>query len=200
MNWTDKDTEELLTLKNNMDSDDIRIKEKIKEVLLNNRFIIHTLNNKDLEANVEEDGTGTDEYFGVNIIPHYIINPTQYQAETFICYEVGYSNLERYSRVSASYKELAITFQILSNYKVLIDQQTGIARHDLLAALITDQFNYSNYFGQTIYIVADQPSIVDNDFACRTLTFRQTSDNSLVKTINGQQQLANKIKGEHFVG
>ena len=200
MNWTDKDTEELLTLKNNMDSDDIRIKEKIKEVLLNNRFIIHTIDNKDLEANVEEDGTGTDEYFGVNIIPHYIINPTQYSAETFICYEVGYSNLERYSRVSASYKELAITFQILSNYKVLIDQQTGIARHDLLAALVIDQFNYSNYFGQTIYIVADQPSIVDNDFACRTLTFRQTSDNSLVKTINGQQQLANKIKGAHFVG
>lgn len=198
MNWSQKDTEELLALKNNMDSDNIRIKEKIKEVLLNNRFIIHCLNNKELEANVEEDGTGTDEYFGKCIIPHYIINPTQYSAETFICYEVGYSNLERYSRVSAAYRDLSINFQILSNYKVLIDQQTGIARHDLLSALITDQFNYSTYFGQTIYLVADQPSIVDNDFACRTLTFRQTTDNGLTKTINGTQQLANKIKGVHF--
>lgn len=200
MNWTEKDTEELLTLKTNMDSDDIRIKEKIKEVLLNNKYILHVIGNKDLEANVEEDGTGADEYLGVNILPHFIINPAQHSAETFICYETSYNNADRSSRVGNSYKEMLIYFQIISNYKVLTNQETGIAKHDLLAALITDQFNFSNYFGESIYLISDIPSVVDNDFACRTLTFKQVSDNNLVKTINGYQRLANKIKGAHFVG
>ena len=198
MNWTEKDTEELLTLKTNMDSDDIRIKEKIKEVLLNNRYILHVIDNKQLEPEVDEDGTGADEYFGVNILPYFLITPVQHAAETYVCYETSYNNTDRYSRVSSSYKELAINFQILSNYKVLINQETGIPKHDLLAALIIDQFNFSTYFGQSIHLISDVPSIVDNDFACRTLTFRQTTDNNLVKTVNGAQQLANKIKGMHF--
>ena len=199
MNWTEKDTAELLTLKENVDCDDIRIKEKIKEVLLNNRWIIRVLDNKALEENVEDDGTGTDEYFGVNILPNFIVNPTQHSANTFICYEIGYNNSTRYSRVSQTVKELRITFEILSNYKVLINQDTGIAKHDLLAALIIDQFNFSNYFGKSIYLISDEPSVVDKDFACRTLIFQQTVDNNLVKTVNGAPQLANKIKGAHFV-
>ncbi len=200
MNWTEQDTKELLTLKDTVESDDIRVKERIKEVLLNNRFIIHVLDNKELEELVDEDGTGTDEYFNTCIFPHYIINPTQHSANTFICYEVSYNNDSRASRTSIAAKELYVTFEILSNYKVLINQDTGIAKHDLLAALITDQFNFSNYFGKTLTLISDVPSVVDNDFACRTLTFKQTTDNNLVKVVNGAPQLANKIKGAHFVG
>lgn len=198
MNWTEDDTKELLTLKETVECDDIRIKEKIKEVLLNNRFILRVLDNKELEELVDDDGTGADEYFGVNILSHYIINPTQHKANTFICYEISYNNDSRASRTTVAAKELYITFEILSNYKVLINQDTGIPKHDLLAALIIDQFNFSNYFGKSIYLISDVPSVVDNDFACRTLTFRQTTDNNLVKVINGTPQLANKIKGAHF--
>lgn len=198
MNWSEQDTKELLTLKDTVESDDIRIKERIKEVILNNRFILHCIDNKQLEELVDEDGTGADEYFNVNVIPHFIINPAQHKADTFICYEVGYNNSARYSRVSQTAKELRITFEILSNYKVLINEETGIAKHDLLAALITDQFNFSNYFGKTITLISDEPSVVDNDFACRTLIFQQTVDNNLIKAIDGVPQFANKLKGAHF--
>lgn len=198
MNWSEEDTKQLLSLKNQMDSDNIRVKEKIKDVLLNNKYILHVIDNKDLEPLVEEDGTGADEYFGINILPYYIINPTQHDASTFICYEVAYNSTERYVRVGADYKELNIIFYILSNYKTMINPETGIAKHDLLAALITDQFNFSTYFGQSIKLVSDVPSVVDNDYACRTLTFRQTTDNNLAKTVNGVTQLANKTKGVHF--
>ena len=200
MDWTKEDTKELLALKEQVDSDDIRVKEKIKEELLKNKFLIHVLDNKELEKDVQEDGTGVDEYFGVNISPHFSINPTQHSAETFVCYEVSYNNNDRSSRTSIAAKELRITFEILSNYKVLINTDTGIAKHDLLAALITDQFNFSNFFGKTIYLISDEASIVDNDFACRTLIFKQTVDNNLVKTIDGTPRLANKLKGSHFVG
>lgn len=198
MKWTDEDTKELLSLKDQMDYDPIRIKTKIKDVLLNNRWILHIIDNKNLEPLVEDDGTGADEYFGKNILDYYIINPVQHDASTFICYEVSYNSTERYVRVGADYKELNIVFYILCNYKTMINSETGIAKHDLLAALISDTFNFSTYFGQTIKLVSDVPSVVDNDFACRTLTFRQTTDNNLVKTVNGAPQFANKIKGVHF--
>ena len=43
MKWTDEDTKELLSLKDQMDYDPIRIKTKIKDVLLNNRWILHII-------------------------------------------------------------------------------------------------------------------------------------------------------------
>ena len=198
MKWTEADTKLLLDMKTRMDSDNIRIKEKIKEVLLNNKFLLYVIENNELWENVEEDGTGADEYFGKNILPYFLINPVQHAAETYVCYECSYNNTERYSRVSTSYKELSINFQILSNYKVLLNKETGIPKHDLLAAIIIDQFNHSNYFGETIHLISDQPSVIDNDFACRTLSFRQTTDNNLVKTIDGTTRFANKIQGMHF--
>lgn len=199
MNWTDQDAKELLTLKDTVECDEVRVKEKIKEALLGNRFILHVLDNKELEPLVEEDGTGADEYFGVNILPYYLINPIQHSASTFICYEVSYNSSERSDRTGLEYKELNVIFYIISNYKDLINTETGIPKHDLLSALIQDQFNYSNFFGKTIRLVSNVPNATDRDFVIRTMIFRQTTDNNLVKVINGAPQLANKIKGAHFV-
>jgi hypothetical protein len=66
-----------------------------------------------------------------------------------------------------------------------IEKKTGIARHDLIAALIIDIFNWSNLFGPQIHLKSDVPSVVDSDYACRTLVFEQLTDNNLVKTRNG---------------
>ena len=200
MNWTQEDINELLTLKDTVECDEVRIKEKIKEALLQNRFIIHALNNKELEPLVEEDGTGVDEYFGVSILPYYMVTDTQHIANTYICYEVAYNSTDRSDRTGLDYKELNIIFYIISNYKDLIDTETGIPRHDLLSALIQDQFNFSNICGKTIRLISNMPSATDRDFVIRTLVFRQTADNNLVKVVNGAPQLANKIKGAHFVG
>lgn len=199
LDWTQEDTKELLTLKDTVECDEVRVKEKIKESLLKNRFILHVLDNKELEPLVEEDGTGADEYFGVNILPYYMINPIQHSANTFICYEVQYNRSDRSDRTGVEYKELNIIFYIISNYKDLINVETGIPKYDLLSALIQDQFNFSNIFGKTIRLVSNTPNAIDRDYIVRTLVFRQTTDNNLVKVVNGAPQLANKIKGAHFV-
>ena len=43
MTWTDEDKNYLLNFKNAVDSDDIKIKETIKKLLLSNKYIIHTV-------------------------------------------------------------------------------------------------------------------------------------------------------------
>ncbi len=186
MEWTDEDRAKLLQFKSIIDFDDIRVKEIIKSLLLDNKYIIHVLNNKELEDAEAE----ADEYFGKCILPYYLINPSQHNTQNFICYEINYDEVERYN---SCVKKLEIVFHVLCHNYNNIDNETGIARHDLLAALIQDQFNYTNYFGNKIILISDVGGVVDNDYACRTLIFQQRTDNNLVKTRNSQPLLANKI-------
>ncbi len=184
--WDDEnDREWLLSFKDTVDYDGIKIKEIIKQKLLENRFIVHVLNNKELEA----VNAGADKYFGKNILPYYLINPTQTDVQNFICYTVGFREEYRYND---TVKKLLITFVILCEQKNIIDKETSLARTDLLAALIQDQFNYTNYFGKKVHIIQDEESVVDNAYSCRTLIFEQETDNNLVRTRNGIPRLINK--------
>lgn len=186
MEWTEEDHEALLSFKNDIDSDDIKVKEQIKRVLLSNRLIIHALANTELEKAEAEP----DEYFNVNILPFYLVEPTQTNVKNYICYEVGYDHISNYNK---SRKILEITFYVLCEQANIIDDETGLARHDLLASLIQYQFNYTNYIGGgKIELVSDIPSVVDKKFSTRTLVFQQVTDNNLVKTRDGVPKLANK--------
>lgn len=177
--WTKEDSKRLASYKYIVDNDNIRIKQKIKEKLLANDDIIHVLDNKELQEAEAEN----DEYFGVNIRDSYIIPETQVDSQNYICFTVGYRDVNRYNDLV---KELHITFYILCEQKNLKDRDTGIARHDLLAALIQNEFNYTNYFGRMIQLVQDEESITDNAYVTRVLTFTQTTDNNVTKTKYGQ--------------
>ena len=185
MKWTEEDSAYLRSYRNIVDYDGIKIKEQIKQQLLDNKYIIHVLNNKELE----DSEASADESFGKNILPYYLIQPTQTDVENFICYTVGF---REENRSNSCVKVLMITFVILCEQKNIIDKDTSLARTDLLAALIQDQFNYINYFGRKVHIVRDEESVVDNVYATRTLIFEQETDNNLVKTRNNIPQMMNK--------
>ena len=74
-----------------------------------------------------------------------------------------------------------IIFYIVCDNKDIFDKDTGIARHDLLAALIVDEFNWCNDFGTQIKLVSDRPSAIDSQYVGRTLIFEQMTPNSIVK-------------------
>lgn len=74
MELTKEQLQNLLELKKYVDSDNIRIKEIIKKSLIENPYIIYLLNNKELE-DVEADPS---DYLGVNILPMFMIHPTQH--------------------------------------------------------------------------------------------------------------------------
>ena len=184
--WTKEDSKRLASLKYVTDDDNIRIKEIIKQKLLANDDIIHVLDNKKLQDAEAEN----DEYFWENIFPFYLIPDAQTDSQNFICFTVGYENVERnFTNSSRMYNDLQrhlhIVFVILCEKKNLKDRDTGIARHDLLAALIQNEFNLTNYFGRRMLLVSDNESTVDSVYACRTLIFSQTTDNNVTKTQYG---------------
>lgn len=178
MELTQEQIQILRDLKNNVDSDNIRYKEIIKKSLIENDLIIYLLNNKELES----VGADPSDYLGINILPAYLIHPTQHNVQNFICYEVGFREVQRYN---SKMKLLQVTFYVLCEEKNNIEKRTGIARHDLLGALILDIFNWSNVFGGQIHCISDVPSVTDNDYATRTIIFEQLTDNNLAKTRDG---------------
>ena len=182
MEWNKQDEENLLKWIDYRDSDDIKIKKRIAEELVKNKNIIYLLNNKELDSK--------DEYLNINIFPYYNVDLTQTHVDNFICFETQWTEEQRYND---RMKLQQLVFYILCHVDNVTDELTGLTRHDLIAALIADQFNWTNILGNKMHCVSSRPSTVDNKYVTRTLIFEQITNNNLVKTPKtGVPRLANK--------
>lgn len=185
------------------DDDNIRYKEKIHDALLNNAELLYALNNKELESelfdgdklNIDEE-TGellgeVDRYFGdnSNIRPYLFIPDTQTEVKHYVCYQVMFDELPRYSKIQ---KYTEITFNIFVNGKDRTDRLTGIPRHDLIASIIRERFNWSSIFGMQTHLISSKESVTDNNYLVRTLVFQILDLNGIVNTpYNGETYIRN---------
>lgn len=172
MNMFDEDLKKIIDYKKHYENDNIYYKEIIKNKLINNSSIIKSLNNSDLDPDCPAD------YMGENILPFYLIVETQGKAKNYICFETSFTEVARYN---STYKLGQVIFYVICDNKTIYDKETGIARHDLLAALISDEFNWTNMFGTQIKLVSDKPVAIDNNYVGRTLIFEQTTTNNIIK-------------------
>ena len=188
------------------DDDNIRYKEKIHDALLSNAELLYALNNEELESELfdEDDNllidekTGellgeVDRYFGdnSNIRPYLFIPDTQTDVKHYVCYQVAFDELPRYQNVQ---KYTEITFNIFVNGKDRTDKLTGIPRHDLIASIIREKFNWSNIFGMQTHLISSKESVTDNNYLVRTLIFQITDVNSITYTQLGEKaSYINKI-------
>lgn len=174
MRISDEDLEYLRNLKRNPNEDDIRYKEVIKRKLLNNNKLIYLIHN----AELEESGASNDDYFGENILPYYLISPVQTTVKNFLCFETSFDEV---SRSNSLIKYQQVIFYILCHHSDISVAEVGVARHDLIAAVLIDEFHGSNIFGTQLKLISDKPSVVDNDYSARTLIFEQYTTNSITK-------------------
>ena len=180
------------------DDDNIRYKEKIHDALLNNAELLYALNNEELESelfdgdklNIDKE-TGellgeVDRYFGdnSNIRPYLFIPDTQTDVKHYVCYQISFDELPRYQNVQ---KYTEITFNIFVNGKDRTDKLTGIPRHDLIASIIRERFNWSNIFGMQTHLISSKESVTDNNYLVRTLIFQITDVNSITYTPLGEK-------------
>lgn len=180
MGLSKQELDELRELRLAPDDNNIRYKDIIKHKLLDNNKIIYLINNKELIENDAEP----DEYYNVNILPFYLIAPTQSNVQNFICYETVFEDV---SRGNSIMKTQQIIFYILCHKDTLVVDKIGVARHDLLASVIKQMFQGCNDFGNQLKLMEDKPSVVDAKYNARTLIFEQYTTNSIVnqgKTIS----------------
>lgn len=186
------------------DDDNIKYKNIIKKALLNCPELLYSLNDKELEKELfDENGdllfdrnTGellgeVDRYFGDNslIRPSLFIPDTQTKVNSYICYQVMFDELPRYNNVQ---KYTEITFNIFVNGKDRTDKATGIPRHDLIASIIRERFNWSNIFGMQTKLISSKEGMSDNNYLTRVLIFQITDVNGITNTpFNGRTSINN---------
>lgn len=147
----------------NPDDENIQYKKKIEKALLSNPCLLYALNENNLESELfdkngninwewneetkEYESLGEwDRYFGSgsNIRPYLFIPDTQTEVKHYICYQVAFDETPRYQD---TLKYTNITFTIFVHGNDRDDKLTGIPRHDLIASIIRERFNWSNMGG-----------------------------------------------------
>ena len=131
-----------------------------------------------------------DRYFGSNsnIRPFLFIPDTQTEVKHYLCYQVAFDETPRYNSIE---KYAQITFTIFVHGNDRIDKYIGIARHDLIASIIRERFNWSNIFGTQCKVISDRESTTDNNYIVRTLVFQCNVLNGITQTQNNQTSVIN---------
>ena len=193
----------LCAYKTTPDDDVILYKQKIKNALLSNPCLLYALNDKKLESELfDKNGNINwewnedtkqyeplgewDRYFGSDslIRPFLFIPDTQTTVKCYICYQVEFNEMPRYNNIE---KYTLIIFNIFVHGDDRVDKLTGIPRHDLIASIIREKFNWSSIFGMQAKLISSKESTTDNNYICRTLTFQVLDLNGIVNTPYGQE-------------
>lgn len=189
------------------DDENIQYKKKIEKALMLNPCLLYALNEKSLESELfDDDGNINwewneetkeyeplgewDRYFGgtSNIRPYLFIPDTQTEVKHYICYQVSFDEMPRYQD---TLKYTNVTFTIFVHGNDRNDKLTGIPRHDLIASIIRERFNWSNIFGMQTHLISSKESTTDNNYLVRTLVFQVVDTNGIVNTTNGKTSLSN---------
>lgn len=159
--------------KDNMD-DIFRYKYKIMKMLTSNQDILHTLHNDELAGH--DEIINGDLYRNVCIFDFMKLPNLKDEVKNYICFEVndiGYGDLVNKK----------IVFRTVSHEE---DHKTdwGISRQDLLAAIIKNEFDWSNVFGMHLEKEADQGLVTSDGYYYREIVYKTSAPNNLFNKIN----------------
>lgn len=197
----------LRAYKTTPDDENIQYKKKIEKALMLNPCLLYALNEKSLESELfDDDGNINwewneetkeyeplgewDRYFGgtSNIRPYLFIPDTQTEVKHYICYQVSFDEMPRYQD---TLKYTNVTFTIFVHGNDRNDKLTGVPRHDLIASIIRERFNWSNIFGMQTHLVLSKESTTDNNYLVRTLVFQVVDTNGIHKTTDKKSSIMN---------
>lgn len=174
--------------------DDIQMyKNTIMNALIENQDLLWTLHNKDLQKLIcyKTDDKGDyilnengerkeflngDAYKNVQIFNFLKIPDIQSTVKNFVCFDVNDDGLGRYNE---SIIKRNIVFRTVSHEKD-VDTDWGIARHDLLAAIIKNAFDWSNICGMHIEKIQDKGRIAENGYYYREFIYEASVPNNLI--------------------
>lgn len=197
----------LRAYKTTPDDENIQYKKKIEKALMLNPCLLYALNEKSLESELfDDDGNINwewnedtkeyeplgewDRYFGgtSNIRPYLFIPDTQTEVKHYICYQVSFDEMPRYQD---TLKYTNVTFTIFVHGNDRNDKLTGVPRHDLIASIIRERFNWSNIFGMQTHLISSKESTTDNNYLVRTLVFQVVDTNGIHKTTDKKSSIVN---------
>lgn len=144
-------------------ADDIyRCKYKIMKMLTEDQDILTTLHNDEL-AGTDKIING-DAYRNVCIFDFMKLPDQKIEVKNYVCFEVNDNGW-------GDTTEKTVVFRCVSH---IDDAKTdwGINRHDLLAAIIKNKFDWSNALGMRLIKLADNGKVTDDGYYYREVVYR----------------------------
>lgn len=159
--------------------DIIRLKHKVMKELTSNVDVLRTLHNIHLESKISNwDNPNGDIYRDVNIFDFLKLPSLKDEIFNYICFEVVMTN-----SYNDDYIIMNIIFRTVSHVS---DMKTdwGIQRHDLLAAILKNDFDWSNALGMTLVKIVDDGKIGEDDFYYREIVYETMLPNNHYNKLN----------------
>lgn len=157
----------------NIQDDMIKAKREIKNKLINDPDIIEALHNPKLSPDEP------DLYLQSHIYDYIRVPGTTSEKKNFICFDIKQQNTLQTNKYM---KQNTYVFSIFVPEDDIVTNY-GMARHDLLAYLIRDIFNFSNFAGTQLVLYQNNPGIADAVWNSRTMYFREYAPNSPYKAV-----------------
>lgn len=167
--------------KNSSNLDDIfRYKYKIMQMLISNQDILHALHNDELSKGNEI--INGDLYRNVCIFDFMKLPDNKTEVKNYVCFEVN--DVSSYD----SLVNKRIVFRTVSHED---DYKTdwGISRHDLLASIIKNEFDWSNALGMHFEKESDNGYVTNDGYYYREIIYKIVSPNNTYNKLNNVRLL-----------
>ena len=159
--------------------DIVRLKHKIMQELTSNVDLLRALHNNELEAKIVNwDNPNGDIYRDVNIFDFLKLPSLKDEIFNYVCFE---------AIMTSSYNnDFIITDIIFRSVSHANDMKTdwGIQRHDLLALIIKNEFDWTNKLGMTLVKISDDGKIGEDDFYYREIVYEAMIPNNHYNKLN----------------
>ena len=164
--------------------DDVtRFKYKVMRELTSNTDILKTLHNNNLEAKITDwNNPNGDMYRDINIFDFMKLPSLKDEVFNYICFEVTSTN-----SYSDDFIVTNLYFRTVSHVREM-KTDWGIQRHDLLALLIKQQFDWSKVFGMTLVKMSDVGKIGEDDFYYREIVYQSVIPNNHYNKLNNYRR------------
>ncbi len=147
----------------------VTYKRRIMSALCRDSDIFTLIDEPELNAKEPE------EMIGRNIFPMVKVPGTSQVAKNYICVSV---DTPRLSEGNDFWEDKLVTFVVACQEQNIMTPYSA-ARHDLIAACITEHFNWSNVLGFELKLVSDEEETWEQGYYVRILKYRNFSLNSI---------------------
>lgn len=158
-------------------SDVVKYKNKIMNKLCSIPDVAILINN----PNITQENS--DKMKNVNIFPYMKIPNTTMNIKNYICFDFN----ARSSNYNDLYKNISISISAICHGSDI--KTSWGSRHDILAGVILESLNWSNFLGLELELYSDTETILEKEYHARTLQFKNLTFNSLKNgvKVNGRR-------------
>lgn len=146
-------------------SDVMEYKSKIMARLISIPDVYMLINNSDI--------TKASDMINKNLFSYMWIPDTTTTVKNYICFDYNSTK----SSINESFKNVTINIGVICPKSEIITPWGN--RFDVLAGVLIESINWSNFLGFELELVSDKENIFENNYHGRMLQFKNLSFNSL---------------------